>query len=91
MRKFTEGQRVVLDVDPSDLVDVAMNTNPLRVEISKSKLYHIKAYSTQTFGGEPMVTLKETENALFLEKLFKTPKRKRLVKFVTERLSHANG
>jgi hypothetical protein len=84
--KFIPGQRVVRDVDLNEFV--ALGTNHDTVPSYKyagrdfpspdrGEVYHVQDYVGK-FHGEPMITLRETGDTQYLEKLFKPAKRERL-------------
>jgi hypothetical protein len=90
-KKFNPGQRVLLAVNPNEIVTIGTSTvflfppHPKKMyefydtlsQLKQNQVYHAGEYCGN-FHGEPMITLRETGDTQYLEKLFKPAKRERL-------------
>jgi hypothetical protein len=80
--KFNPGQRVVLSLSPDEILfyqcvgGILAGPAPAD-QISEDQIFHVQDY-VGNFHGEPMITLRETGDTQYLEKLFKPAKRERL-------------
>jgi hypothetical protein len=74
--KFKTGQRLVLAVEPSDLIVVGDGKLSYTDDLKSHNILHMQDYVGE-FRGEALITLKETGTTQYLERLFKPAKRPR--------------